>query len=368
MSRNFKRIAAFVLSITMLVSCFAFTGFAEDAAGGEAINVGLALSAESAKPGDEITVTLSISNNYNAAAMRWPVLYSKDFFELVGEDGSIASPIDSVTAANGSTTVAQADDFVTAAYANTHSAFAIQWFAGVADGSVAVFNSGVAVEAFTFKLKVKDSASGTGSVLIPADSTAFYDMALTDPADPLSYYDASGLTVTVSEAQTVVVESAADPELVAADGYEVCTMQFDGDDKTYLCGFSVEAVLDNGLTYEEQFTVNNGSYSLSSYDIGTGTVVTVYDTAGNVFAEYTIIIFGDLTGDGLIDISDISELCDYASYAKEADPEAMAYYYAADVYVDDNTSVMIEITDISLLEDIASMAVSFGEMNQTHTL
>ena len=370
MTRNFKKIAALVLAFTMLASSFAFSSFAVDGVeGGENISVGLALSAESAKPGDVITVTVSISNNYNAAAMRWPVLFSKDFFELVGEDGGITTPIDNVTAAAGSTTTALADDFVPTAYADTHSAFTIQWFAGVTeDKAVAVFNSGVVAQAFTFQLKVKETATGTGSVLIPADSTAFYDMAMLDPTDPLSYYDATELNVTVSDPATVVAESvaAADPELVAAEGYSVKTIQFDGDDTTYLCGFDVAAVIDNGEDFKDQLAVNNGAYSVSSDMLATGTVVTVYNSAGEVFAEYPIIVFGDNNGDGMIDGLDSVNTRYYLSGEIEPEGNNLIYYYASDVYVEDNTSVLIDASDVSNYKYMISGDIELAGINQAH--
>ena len=372
MTRNFKKIAALVLAFAMLASSFAFSSFAVDGVqGGENISVGLALSAESAKPGDVITVTVSISNNYNAAAMRWPVLFSKDFFELVDEDGGVTTPIDNVTAAAGSTTTALADEFVPTAYADTHSAFTIQWFAGVTeDKAVAVFNSGAAAEAFTLKLKVKETATGAGSVLIPANSTAFYDMAMLDPTDPLSYYDATELNVRVSDPATVVAQSvaAADPELVAAEGYSVKTIQFDGDSTTYLCGFDVAAVIDNGRDFKDQFTINNGTYSVSSDSLATGTVVTVYNAAGEVFAEYPIIVFGDCTGDGSIDGEDINRIGYYMTGELEPVENEMVYFYASDIAAEDNSSVFADGEDINKIGYIMTGELQLTDTNQTHEI
>ena len=133
MTRKLRKIAALVLSLAMLVSCFALNAFAVGTAtGNEAMNVGLALSADTAEPGTEVTVTVSISNNYNATTMRWPVLYSTDMFELV-EDSLVAN-INSVTSVAGSTTTTTNEEFVPAAYADDYSAFTIQWIAN-SDGT-----------------------------------------------------------------------------------------------------------------------------------------------------------------------------------------------------------------------------------------
>ncbi len=362
MTRKMKKIASLFLAVAMLVSCFTFTGSAAEAAiGSEAMSVGLALSAESANPGDIITVTISISNNYNATAMRWPVLYSKDFFEVV--DGSATAPIDSVVTTAGSTTYGDNSGFIPAAYADTHSAYVIQWFAKAADGVMGAYNSGVAAECFTFQLKVLDTASGSGTVFIPANSEYFYDSAITDPADIIldNLYEATNLQVTVSDAATVAVASAAEPELVATEGYSVRTIQFDGDDATYLCGFDLGAY-DNGVAFEDMFVVNNGSYTITG-DWGTGAVVTVFDASGAEFASYTIIIFGDTNGDALIDNADIMNMKLFVS--GDLDP-AGASYYAADLFADNEYSIYIDNSDLSIAALYISGDVESGSLNQSH--
>lgn len=362
MTRKMKKIASLLLAVAMLVSCFTFTGSAAEAAiGSEAMSVGLALSAESANPGDIITVTISISNNYNATAMRWPVLYSKDFFEVV--DGSATAPIDSVVTTAGSTTYGDNSGFIPAAYADSHSAYVIQWRANAADGVMGAYNSGIAADCFTFQLKVLDTASGSGTVLIPANSEYFYDSAITDPADITleNLYEATNLQVTVSDAATVAVASAAEPELVAAEGYSVRTIQFDGDDATYLCGFDLGAY-DNGVAFEDMFVVNNGSYTITG-DWGTGAVVTVFDASGAEFASYTIIIFGDTNGDALIDNADIMNMKLFVS--GDLDPVG-ASYYAADLFADNEYSIYIDNSDLSIAALYISGDVESGSLNQSH--
>ena len=363
MTRKMKKIASLFLAVAMLVSCFTFTGSAAEAAiGSEAMSVGLALSAESANPGDIITVTISISNNYNATAMRWPVLYSKDFFEVV--DGSATAPIDSVVTTAGSTTYGDNSGFIPAAYADSHSAYVIQWFAKAADGVMGAYNSGVAAECFTFQLKVLDTASGSGTVFIPANSEYFYDSAITDPADIIldNLYEATNLQVTVSDAATVAVASAAEPELVATEGYSVRTIQFDGDDATYLCGFDLGAY-ENSVAFEEMFVVNNGSYTVTG-DWGTGAVVTVLDASGAEFASYTVIIFGDTNGDASIDGSDVMNMALYIS--GDLEPNG-ASYYAADLFADSDNGIYIDGGDVSIMDLYISGDVESGSLNQTHT-
>ncbi len=370
MTKTFKKLAAVIVVASLLVSCLCFGGSAIDSTfggtptGNEAMSIGLTASADSVEPGDVVTFTVRLSNNYNAITMFWPVLYSTDFFELV--DGSVTSPIDNVTAAAGTTTTTTDSSFVPSAYAGTHSVIGIQWVAGgTAEGGVAVFNSGVAADCFTVQLKVKDTATGTGTVLIPEDYDGYYYSGVNDPSDPLTYYNsATPFNFTFADAISYSLGSAAEPELVATEGYEVQLISFDGDEKQYLCGFDVVDIIDNGNDFRNQFVVNNGTFTVSQDLFATGTVVTVYDSTGAVFAEYEIIFFGDANGDGIIDGADISVMADTYNYIIEP---TGASYYASDIYADDKYSVIIDGADIGLAADLYNYAVTSTIKMQTHT-
>lgn len=365
MTRNLKKAASLILAAAMLISCFAFSGSAAGTVSGdEAMSIGLALSAETAKPGDTVTVTVSISNNYHAAAMRIPVLYSKDFFEVVGEDGGITTPIDSVTATQGNTKTVTLDDWIPDAYsADTYSAFTIQWTGTpVAGVGLGLFNSTTAAECFTFQLKVLDTASGTGSVFIPEEAD-FLTLSYSDPDDYTSDIKPD-VIFTLSDPATVVVEKAG-PTLVAADGYSVRTIKFDGDDNTYLCGFNVNEIIGGG-DFTEQFVVENGTYTVSSDTFATGTVVTLYDSEGNKAEEYTIIYFGDTNGDGMIDTTDVTTVI--MINAEELNAQGTLELYAADVAIENELSVSIDTSDIAMMIKLANYELLSDDINQDHTV
>lgn len=370
MTKTFKKFAAVIVVASLLVSCFCFGGSAIDSSfggtptGNEAMSIGLTASADSVEPGDVVTFTVRLSNNYNAITMFWPILYSTDFFELV--DGSVTSPIDNVTAAAGTTTTTTDSSFIPSAYAATHSVIGIQWVAGgTADGGVAVFNSGVAADCFTVQLKVKDTATGTGTVLIPANYDGYYYSGVSDPSDPLTYYNsATPFNFTFADAVSFRIGAAyVEPELVAADGYRVQLMSFDGDEKQYLVGFDAADIIDNGVDFKEQFVVNNGTYTVSSDLFATGTVVTVYDSNGEVFAEYEIIFFGDANGDGVVDAADVGEINDMYNYISEA---TGAQYYAGDIYADGESFICVDAADVSCATEVYNYTISLTVEMQLH--
>lgn len=369
MTKKLNKLAAVIVVASMLISCLCFGGSAIDSSfggtptGNEAMSIGLTASADSVEPGDVVTFTVRLSNNYNVVAMFWPVLYSTDFFELV--DGSVTSPIDNVTAVPGTTTTTTDSSFIPSAYSATHSVIGIQWIAnGTADSGIGSFSSGTAADCFTLQLKVKDSATGTGTVLIPADYDGYYYSGVNDPSDVMTYYNsATPFSFTFADPISYSFGSAAEPELVAADGFQVKLISFDGDDKQYLCGFDTAAILDEGGDFKDQFVVNNGTYTVSQDMFATGTVVTVYDSKGDVFAEYEIIFFGDTDGDGLTNVNDISDLSDMYNYAREF---SGAYYYAGDIVADSETSISIDVNDIGAASDLYNYNIVYTMNMQLH--
>ena len=345
MTRKLKRIAALVLALAILASSFALSAFAAGTAtGNEAMNVGLALSADTAEPGDEITVTVSISNNYNATTMRWPVLYSTDVFELV--DGSLTTAIDSVTTVAGSTTTTTNEEFVPAAYSEGYSAFTIQWIANSDGTTIGAFNSATSVACFSFKLKVIEGSEGkTGTVLIPQSSEHFYKMAVSDIADATSFYTAP-VTFTVSDAAALTVESAyVAPELVVADGATTVIDTENGFIYGLIDGDSEYGEIDESNISDWLAVEGEGTIEIVGVDglenIGTGAEINLIDANGETVASYKAVIFGDFDGDGYITDFDLTEFS----------------FYCAMIYDD----VVTDYTDMTLPQVFAMDVDQSGE-------
>ena len=356
MTRKLKKIAAVVLAVAMLISSFAVGSFAAGTAtGNEAMNVNLALSAESAKPGDEITVTISISNNYNAAVMRLPVLFSKAVFEYV--EDSLVAEIDNVTVIKGATDTTISDEFIPASYsADTYSAFAIQWIA-LSDGTkIGAFKSESAVACFSFKLKVLEAAEGTGSVLIPSDSDKFYKGAVGDTADATSYYEAP-VSFTVSQAANVTIEAAyTAPELIALGDTII------DRERGFIYGLphgDIGGVTD--LVSDGYAQVTNGTVVCTSASdiLGTGSKVELVDSNGAVVETYYVVIFGDTDGDGYITTDDIADAKRWYAYLDSANdyedfsnPVAFAMEINGDDFVDDSDFAIVSRYYAYLIDDV----------------
>ena len=114
--------------------------------------------------------------------------------------------------------------------------------------------------------------------------------------------------------------AAADPILEGVDGGYVDT------DRMYVYGVPV------GADANDYFTVTDGSFDVTGN--ATGDTLTVYTEGGDVFAEYTLVIFGDVNCDGAVDGSDALAVSKHAYYVAEFTDDVILF--AADVNADES--------------------------------
>ncbi|MBQ7956834.1 MAG: hypothetical protein IJ279_02260 [Clostridia bacterium] len=107
--------------------------------------------------------------------------------------------------------------------------------------------------------------------------------------------------------------------------------------------------LDVGLTDLEGYVEYSSDVSYETpYGIGTGNVLTTY-RGGEEWEIYTIIIFGDLNSDGVIDIYDSSILAAMVNGDMETE-EGDAIVFAADL----NNDTAIDIYDLAILNSVVN--------------
>ncbi len=283
------------MSVVILVAAFAVTS----SAAGESVSVTISTSADRVLPGDEITVTVNVATNYYATSMRWPVLFSSNFFELV--EGSVAQT-EALQAHGGSFTCNETPGTKvnTATYSETeYTGVLLQWQGASASG-MAPFNVPDGMDVFTFKLKVKDDVAegDSGIIAVPADSTLFYNYMLTDIEEPLTpdkMVQCEDLVYNLSS-KTV---SYASPELLAVEG----TNTVIDEENKIICGVEINTA-DNLDSYV--YATDGAEVVLTPVvegRMGTGTLVEL-KLGDTVLDTYTLIITGDVNGDALVDATD----------------------------------------------------------------
>jgi len=124
--------------------------------------------------------------------------------------------------------------------------------------------------------------------------------------------------------------------------------------------------LDDGLTlakFKRDYISVSGNgnlvYTLVNGSFGTGTKADLIDNATNeIIATYTILIFGDVNGDGNIDSIDAGKFIDYQNYMVNWDPITdSAFVKAGDLNGDGN----IDSIDAGLAVDFQNYLVTINQ-------
>ncbi len=158
-------------------------------------------------------------------------------------------------------------------------------------------------------------------------------------------------------------------KLVVDDGASLVVDRETDTEYTYMVGLNpkantvadIEAQLKNSGV---QIVVTKDGKTLSSEDrVGTGSVIKCVSSADPsvVYEVATVILYGDVNGDGIVDENDMSLLLDDAFDGAENIEENSVYYIAADLSKDG----VLDVFDYFYLDGIASGNRSF---DQTQTL
>lgn len=281
-----KKAIGVILAVVMIATMFAFGSFA---AGAGNATFTVEPSATQVEVGDTITVSVKLTTDYYAGPTSVPIYYNAALFDYVAGSLNTADIFGA-----GATDVASYNNngCLTVAFVPKSAA------AGV---KAQVLNN---VTLFSFQLTAK--ANGVSPVeLKAADQKAVGNM--TGKLYCGSYANASvtsavtsiGQTFTLKNSSVQIGSVAATPELVAKAG----TAGVVDSDRGYVYGVT------SGTTAADYFEATNGgtlewAAGTASSENGTGATVTLKDATGAVVSTYTLIIFGDLNGDGNVDSTD----------------------------------------------------------------
>ena len=259
-----KKVLSIALALLMVVNVFAVAVSATEWTTENAV---ITLTTDNAKPqpGDEVTVTVALQNNYNVHALQIMLAYDKDYYEVVGT--SADEIFTNLLVSDGAkfTGVAQsllAADAQEDMYAGLYSAdqkaqfgllrFGYVWLASSASdgGSTATPVFTDATNLVSFKLKVKADAPDDGKGVIMVDPTFVVETGTDVPS-----FDTRSATYVGKGAATIAASATAGklygpPINVDGANFEGC-VHVEG-----------EAVIENEVAAD---CVTKGSYDTVVY-------------------------------------------------------------------------------------------------------
>ncbi len=346
---NIKKIIGVVLALVMALSV-ATVAFA---AAGDAYTVTITSDKTELAAGESATVTVALTTNYYASTISIPVFFDNS----------------QVTVSAGST------DITGAAIATETSADAAKLYAGSgldkdaygvrAFVYVAKYNTTLTqynnTTVMTFTVTANADATGsvtleclagtkktstntTGALYVAKNSSGNAKM------DSLAENIEDG-TITAATTTINFASVGGDPELIlTSTGEDAGTVIDRSSDCNDYDGYvyGIDTLLD-GEDILDFVTTEYGSVEVVENDDGmysTGATILLKDADDNVIETYVFIYFGDVNGDGMIDLSDSALIEDSDAFIAEIEYGTPAYM-AADLEVDG----MVDLSDSALIED-----------------
>ena len=330
-----NKIIAIIISLALIVSVFVVGTVANTK------NTSIAISIDKTEltAGQSATVTVTASADYPVATASIPVFYDKTMVTVSNETATLTG-----YAVAEVTTDANAVDS-SKIYANTDIdsekfGFLLVTYIGGANDTVSTLDN---VTVLTFTITAKSDVSGDALVKCVTESAK-----TDDNVEGMLYFGAttSGTTITSipENVENIDVENASKSATITTGGADLVAKSnmptvIDTTNK-YIYGITA------GDSVEDYIQVNNGSFELVAnslgYTNGTGATVKVKNTSGTVVDTYTVIIFGDVNGDGTISASDYSAIIGVTQ----------------GVAMDDITMIAADVVDAT---DMANPAISASD-------
>ncbi|HCW34424.1 MAG TPA: hypothetical protein DGG22_07770 [Ruminococcaceae bacterium] len=337
-----KKAISLIVSVVMLLGVLAVGVFANDNTGvAENGTIALSFDKASYSAGDTVKVTVKLTTDYYAATVSVPVQYDRSAVKFVS--GTTASTL--FGAGDATKTV------VNDAAAGGKTYVYVGVLPQVAGGAVAQKANGVVLSTLTFTASkaISDTAAAFGvlndqKTMTNLGGKLYVGSYKTSDVTSTVYTTGQKLTFPVMKAA-----AAADPELILTEegnGAVIRTDLCTGSGDYAGCVFGIDTL--NGENIEDFVTTKAGSIKVVANDQGnmtTGATILLKDDSGKVVATYVFIYFGDVNGDGAVNITDSSDVEAHDQWVKTI-PEDTAAYYSCDV----NADAAVNITDSSDIE------------------
>lgn len=337
-----KKAISLIVSVVMLLGVLAVGVFANDNTGvAENGTIALSFDKASYNAGETVKVTVKLTTDYYAATVSVPVQYDSSAVKFVS--GTTASTL--FGAGDATKTV------VNDAAAGGKTYVYVGVLPQAAGGAVAQKANGVVLSTLTFTASkaISDTAAACGvlndqKTMTNLGGKLYVGSYKTSDVTSTVYTTGQKLTFPVMKAA-----AAADPELILTEegnGAVIRTDLCTGSGDYAGCVFGIDTL--NGENIEDYVTTKAGSVEVVANEDGnmsTGATILLKDDSGKVVATYVFIYFGDVNGDGSVDITDAAMVEAHDQWVETIDEDTAAYY-ASDV----NYDAVIDITDSAAIE------------------
>ena len=301
-----RKIFAVLLAVVLAFSVAAVGASAAGTATGDewmTVSITTDRGTDTYEAGDTVIVTVSVACNFNMPTFRFPILFDKNVIE---QKANIAMAAEGTCSTIGSlrNNLSPDESIIPEAYDPAEwGCILFQWTTDIKDGAIACINNPEGEAVFSFELKVKQGAVGTGTILIPEESDLLYYMAYEDPQVATSDYYMNPETCVTSFVPANVTVSVPDVNLIPNDDYDSTAIV--DEDNLYVYGLDFGIESNNEI---KEYVKATGGATIRSTPTdeeayGTGAKINL-TINGSIVKSYTIILFGDINGDADTSSSD----------------------------------------------------------------
>ena len=295
--KNKNKIIAIIVAVVLVASVFVVGTVANT----KNTAVTISINKTELSAGQSATVTVTASADYPVATASIPVFYDKTMVTVSNATATLTG----YAVAEVTTDLTAVDSAKIYANTNMNSekfGFVLVTYIGGANDTVSIIDNKTVL---TFTITAKADVSGDALVKCVTESAK-----TDDNVEGMLYFGAttSGTTITSipENVENIDVKNASKSATITTGSADLVAKA------------DMPTVIDNtnkhiygitaGDSVEDYIQVNNGSFELvansSGYTNGTGAIVNVKNTSGTVVDTYTIIIFGDVNGDGIVSDTD----------------------------------------------------------------
>ena len=314
-----KKLFAVLLAVVLAFSVVAVGASAAGTAAGDewmTVTITTDKGADNYEKGDTIHVTVSVACNYNVPAFRFPILFDSAVIEKKANIAMVAA--NTCTTGSLRNNLTPDETVFPEAYSpDDWGCILFQWTADVQNGAIGCINNPDGEVVFTFDLKVKQDAVGTGTITIPAESNLLYYMAYEDPTVATSDYYMNAETCNMNFVPANVSVAVPDVKLIPNDDYDSTAIV----DEENLLVYGLDVGISSNSEIKEYVKATGGATVRSALNeeesYGTGAKINLVLGTSTV-KSYDIILFGDVNCDGNISAVDVSLALAIVSGATEA--------------------------------------------------
>lgn len=299
--KNKNKIIAIIVAIVLVASIFVVGTVANT----KNTSITISIDKTELSAGQFATVTVTASADYPVATASIPVFYDKTMVTVSNATATLTGyAVAEVT--TDLTAVDSAKIYANTNISSSKFGFVLVTYIGGANDTVSTIDNKTVL---TFTITAKSDVSGDALVKCVTESAKTENnvagmlyFGTTTSGNTITSIpeNVENVNVTNATQSATIVTGSAD--LMAKDDMPTV---IDATNK-YIYGITA------GDNIEDYIKVNNGSFELvansSSYINGTGATVKVKNASGTVVDTYTVIIFGDVNGDGDVTANDYADI------------------------------------------------------------